>query len=507
MMLGPVTAALSLLAFFSTITMAAPIPQAPPITSSIVLSGTSLTVAPIANATVSTTASATASAVSAVNSTSAFNATTVTPPASSSGKLVVAHYMMGNAYSATVASLKNDIALAQSASIDGFALNVGSDSWQPGRVTDFYTAASGTSFKLFMSFDMTVLPGDGAGDADLLKNYITSVYDHPNQLKVNGKSLVSTFSGENSFFGQGSANAGWQFVFNGVGAVEFMPSFFSTPAASAAMSVVDGVMNWNGGWLTAATTADVGAQPEESKIIAIANSFDADMAYINPLVAAGKTYLATVAGTFFTHYGADSYNKNWLYNEDYSAYARRWDTVIANRDKTDIVEIITWNDYGESSYIGPIGVDQPNSQAWVDGFDHTSILPLTAYYAQAFKTGTYPSITKDQVFIAARPHTYNASPNDPVGQPTNWDTVVDDMFVDVLCTAPSTVVLATGDGKSQTFQVPAGASHLSMPLTVGGYLEATIQRDGATVVNCKPTGYTFTDSPPAYNFNFFMGGC
>ena len=39
--------------------------------------------------------------------------------------------------------------------IDGFALNVGINDWEPQRVADAYTAASGTSFKLFLSFDMT----------------------------------------------------------------------------------------------------------------------------------------------------------------------------------------------------------------------------------------------------------------------------------------------------------------------------------------------------------------
>jgi glucan endo-1,3-alpha-glucosidase len=44
--------------------------------------------------------------------------------------------------------------------------------------------------------------------------------------------------------------------------------------------------------------------------------------------------------------------------------------MIASREYVDIVEIITWNDYGESHYIGPIEGAQPNSQAWVNGFDH-----------------------------------------------------------------------------------------------------------------------------------------
>ena len=36
-----------------------------------------------------------------------------------------------------------------------------------------------------------------------------------------------------------------------------------------------------------------------------------------------------------------------------------------------MVQVLTWNDYGESDYIGPIKGDQPNSQAWTDGMDHT----------------------------------------------------------------------------------------------------------------------------------------
>ncbi|KAG8991914.1 hypothetical protein FRB95_003474 [Tulasnella sp. JGI-2019a] len=496
---GPVTVALGFLAFLSNVVLAAPIPQTTP-AAGVVLNGTSVTIGPA-----NTTSSAVNSTATAVNST----ATSMDIPSSSGSKVVVAHFMVGNAYSHTVDTWKTDISMAQSAHIDGFALNVGSDSWQPARVADAYTAAKQLgNFKLFMSFDMTVLPGSGAGDADLLRTYISQYYDHPNQMKVDGKSLVSTFSGENSFFGQGSVQSGWAYVFSAVGAVEFLPSFFLPPATIAGLDVTNGGLAWNSAWNTGTTTAAYGSQPAEAAVLAITDSFSGDLDFINEFDKAGKSYMAAVSPSFFTHYGADTYNKNWLYNEDYSGYSHRWDAIISNRDKTNFVEIITWNDYGESSYVGPIGADQPNSQAWVDGFDHTSVLPLTAYYVQAFKNGAYPDVAKDQVFLAARPHTHDANASsDGVGKPTNWETVADNLFVDVLCTAPSTVVLATSDGNSKTFQVQAGASQLSMPLTVGGYIEATIQRNGATVVTCKPDGYTFTDSPKTYNYNFFMASC
>lgn len=166
------------------------------------------------------------------------------------------------------------------------------------------------------------------------------------------------------------------------------------------------------------------------------------------------------------------------------------------------------NDYGESHYIGDIGKDQPNSQAWVNGFDHTPILGLTSYYAQAFKNGAYPAITKDFVFMAARTHAHDAiATNDPVGQPTSWETTVDMLWTEVHLTEAATVTLATSDGNSKSFQVGAGVQRMFMPLTVGGYIQTTIERNGASVLTCKGDGYAFTDSPETYNFNSFMAAC
>ena len=61
---------------------------------------------------------------------------------------------------------------------------------------------------------------------------------------------------------------------------------------------------------------------------------------------------------------------------DYQGYNSRWETLIANRDSVDIVEIVTWNDYGESSYIGPIEGAQPAGTTWTSGFDHTGMFAI-----------------------------------------------------------------------------------------------------------------------------------
>jgi hypothetical protein len=58
---------------------------------------------------------------------------------------------------------------------------------------------------------------------------------------------------------------------------------------------------------------------------------------------AGNVYMASVSPVFFTHYGPDSFNKNWIYRSDDWLYNTRWDQLIQARDKIDIVQIISWN--------------------------------------------------------------------------------------------------------------------------------------------------------------------
>ena len=64
------------------------------------------------------------------------------------------------------------------------------------------------------------------------------------------------------------------------------------------------------------------------------------------------------------------------------AFAQRWEMLIQNRATVPLVQVQTWNDYGESHYVGPVKGAQPNSQAWVDGFAHTPWLELSAYFAR-----------------------------------------------------------------------------------------------------------------------------
>jgi glucan endo-1,3-alpha-glucosidase len=128
---------------------------------------------------------------------------------------------------------------------DGFALNVGIDSWQPARVADAFVAVLGTSFKLFFSFDMTSLSCTSALDATLLSTYINTYALHPNSLFYDGGQVVSTFSGEDCTFGQGSLNAAWTYAVKTgmINPIVFIPSFFSDVSTFASNTFQNGDFN------------------------------------------------------------------------------------------------------------------------------------------------------------------------------------------------------------------------------------------------------------------------
>ena len=168
-----------------------------------------------------------------------------------------------------------------------------------------------------------------------------------------------------------------------------------------------------------------------------------------------------------------------------------------------MIEIVSWNDYGESSYIGPIKGAQPNSQAWVDGFDHSAFLDLTKYFSTAYKTGSYPTIEEDKLYLFARPHAKDATATaDSVAKPTNADMAEDALFGIVLASEAGDVTVTAGNNV-WTAQVQPGLSQVSVPLSAGDGMGMTLSRNGQTVVQLNPGEFTFEASPSTYNFNAF----
>ena len=466
------------------------------ISSSVTASSTvSPTVSPIATSSAtSTLGGVLAPTILPSSTTSTAPASSTSVPVSSDTSKVWAHHMVGNTYPYQVSNWLSDINKAYSYGIDGFALNMGSDYWQPARIKDAYDAAeqSGTSFKLFLSLDMTVLNCGSWSDASALVNIVSKYATHPNQAMIDGKVLVSTFAGSSCTFGTGSMN-GWQSAFDNALAaagvnIFFVPSIFQDPATFKNIGFMDGELNWNSAW------------PMGDYEI----STDVDWNYINHMGT--KHYMAAISPFFFTHFGANSWNKNWLYRSDNWLYATRWEQLIAMRSTVKSLEILTWNDYGESSYIGPITGALPyGSDVWVNGFDHEAINVLTKYYSTAFKTGVYPTITKDSIVMWQRPHPHDATAlNDGAGRPTGWQWTDDNLYAVVLTTGPATVTLTSGSN-TQTFNVQGGLTKLKIPSSAGS-ISGSIVRSGSTVASYTSPYVVYYNSPITYNFNYFLGG-
>lgn len=347
---------------------------------------------------------------------------------------------------------------------------------------------------------MTSIPGHSENDTSHLVSYLSPLACHPRLFRHphSGRVVISTFSGENCHFGKGCLDKGWSHLkqeLSIVSPVDLIPAFFTDPVQNSCLESIDGFFNWNGCWPVYLTPS----HPRREMHL------KTDFSYLRHLKT-GQCFMASVSPWFFTHYGPDTWNKNWIYRADDWLFVQRWEQLIEMRDSINFVQVISWNDYGESHYIGPIKGTQPDSQAWVDGYPHEAWLRLNSFFARAFKDGTYPEITRDVICVWARPHPKDAIANEEVPRPDNWELTDDLMWIILFTIAPATIRIHTSDSKTDVRQVDVGKGmvKLSSPLKVGGGIKVIMLRNGVVVAECTPVGYRFEARPGVYNFNVFV---
>ncbi|KAJ0387169.1 hypothetical protein COL922a_002781 [Colletotrichum nupharicola] len=222
--------------------------------------------------------------------------------------------MVGNTENYSASDWIDDISLAQEAHIDAFALNMAKgEPMNAKAIADAFSDAEALGFKLFFSFDY-------AGRGPYSKDEVISAY-----FRHQGKPLVSTFEGPDQV-------EDWHDIKSTTGCF-FVPDWSSLgagPAVRAASGVADGLFSW-AGW-------PWGAQDMETYV---------DALYIEAL--GSKPYMMPVSPWFYTN--LPGYSKNWLWRGDHLWYDR-W--IQVNTLMPEFVQIISWNDYGESHHIGPI---------------------------------------------------------------------------------------------------------------------------------------------------------
>jgi glucan endo-1,3-alpha-glucosidase len=349
-------------------------------------------------------------------------------------RMVFAHYMLANrdytssdaSAEAGIAGYERDIREAQATGIDGFALNAGGWFNQPryiSRAAEMFEAATRlhSNFKLMFSADMCC--GNKAADIeDMMRRFANNPRYADVYFKYGGRFVLSTFSGSKEGPGfwrqivrdlESGSNPSLRDAPEALAAASGVPSSASLPVALVPAfffggelpraanvrsgwneynDIVDGLFYWG-----IAGVPGLGHPPDQ---------IPSSEAYARTLHQAGKIYMAPIC---FQFWGA---NANRYY--EYSGYAgmrAMWKNAI-EVTHPDWVEIITWNDFVEGTYVSPI--DDP--ARYTDANDlgaalsqgthyfhtHRGATELLRYYIEWYKSRHRPAIDEDSVYWAYR---------------------------------------------------------------------------------------------------------
>ena len=392
---------------------------------------------------------------------------------------------------------------AKNAKIDAFALNIGTDSWSGDQIGFAFNSAGNNSMNAFISFDFNWYHID---QTDAIGAMLKQYASHPAYLKISGKPVVSSFQGDGLKLDDVASAAGFART-----DLFFMPYF-----QPGALGSVDAGFNWMA-WPNNGNNK----APDASGNKTVAQG---DSEYFKALQ--GRPYMAPVSPWFSTHYGLEvNYSKNWVFPGD-SLWYDRWSDILVMDPQPQFLEIITWNDYGEGSYVAPLSsphYDDGGSK-WVNDMPHDGFLEMAKPYIAAFKAGSKTiSVETDQIIYWYRPHLKSAScsdtdtcekpwpgpspnPNYFVGKPNGAETMEDDVFVVALLTADATVQVNSGSSASPPLSGKAGPNFWRVAMGVGKQSFSVTRPDGGTVLSGTSPKDIIADCVCGiYNFNAFVG--
>ncbi|KAI9369142.1 glycoside hydrolase [Aspergillus egyptiacus] len=425
-------------------------------------------------------------------------------------RLVFCHFMIGiTSNRKSPSDYDADMQAAKDLGIDAFALNIGTDPYTDTQLSYAYESAVNNNMSVFLSFDFNWYKLDQAA---AVGQKIAQYASHPAQLTVDGgKVFVSSFAGDGIDVTQIKSAAGAESEIEIFWAPNYHPGMGD-------FGDVDGALNWMGWDHDGNNKAPKGGNGNNITVA------EGDQEYLDALQ--GKPYLAPASGWFFTHFGGEvPYSKNWVFPGDLLWY-NRWHEILQLGPR--FVEIVTWNDYGESHYIGPLSSPHTDDGAskWVMDMPHTGWLEMSRPFIAAYKAGdSSPDahITTEKLIYWYRPTPRdincdetdttttdgNGSPDNSTGnffrgRPDGWETLRDEVFVVSLLNAAGTVEVVSG-GNERKFEAPAGASAFAVEMGVGKQRFALV-RDGEMVMGETSLKDVVEECVCGiYNFNAYVG--
>ncbi|POS75222.1 mutanase [Diaporthe helianthi] len=231
---------------------------------------------------------------------------------------------------------------------------------------------------------------------------------------------------------------------------------------------------------------------------------------------------APISPWFSTHYGAEvSYGKNFVFPSDLLWY-ERWNQVLQR--SPPFVEIITWNDFGESHYIAPLSSQHEDDGAskWVNDMPHDGWRDMAQPYIAAYKAGSKSVneyIKEDKIIYWYRPtpRTVNCDSTDNTmmpgnndsgnyfnGKPNGWEDMQDSVFLVSLLKSAGSIEVTSGNN-TQRFEAPAGASSFKLDMGVGQQKFSLTRNSQQVLSGISRRDITDTCPCGLYNFNAYVG--
>ncbi|AWZ18138.1 MULTISPECIES: glycoside hydrolase family 71 protein [unclassified Streptomyces] len=340
-----------------------------------------------------------------------------------------------------LANLQQEVRTARAAGIDGFTLDLLSLSgknWERSKLLMAAARSVDPAFKVMLMPDMTSLKTD---DPAVLADALADLAAAPAAHRLpDGRLVVSPFKAE------AKSPAWWSQV------MDVLESRHGVRTALVPLFL------------------DYGANGERFAPISHGFSEWGSRSYVGQDGAAADVRKAHGMGKIWMQPVSvqDARPNQGIYDEAGNTATLRTTWNRAIEDGADWVQLTTWNDYSEGTQFAP---SQHNGHAYLD---------LSSYYLAKFKTGSWPKIVRDTLYLTSRTQFAAADPTGDQslvmslrkGSAASRDTVEVLSFL----TRPASVLRTVGSAKG-TYEAPAGVHSELLPLTPGTS-SATVVRDG-----------------------------
>jgi glucan endo-1,3-alpha-glucosidase len=244
-----------------------------------------------------------------------------------------------------------------------------------------------------------------------------------------------------------------------------------------------------------------------------------DAAFGQACANGGKLFMAGCSPTYWGCAQPTS-GRPFFETEGGEGILTEWNWIIQNQP--DWVEIVTWNDLNESTYLNPLAAPDQFNQSPPKRYSHAGYLELAKRYISWYKTGQQPPITRDSLYYFYRTHSTNAVAMDTNDVPVTvfLGSVEDAINTTVLLTAPASLEIISGATRT-TNSLPSGISNLRTPFASGAQI-FTLRRNQQQLLTIQgpnvltkitnydyftASGYSYvqTNLPPPSDLHVIIG--